>query len=70
MLKPIETEEEFDLALKRFNEVFEAPVGTPEGDEADMLADLIEAYDSEHYPIGPPDRIEAIKIRMEDMKLK
>lgn len=54
MRKPIETEEEFNEALKRFHEVFLAPVGTPESDEAGILADLIEAYDNEHYPIEIP----------------
>jgi HTH-type transcriptional regulator/antitoxin HigA len=62
MIKPIETEEEFDQALKRFNEVFDAPDGTPEGDEANMLADLIEAYDNEHYPIELPQSVETAKI--------
>ncbi|GGH43317.1 helix-turn-helix domain-containing protein [Dyadobacter endophyticus] len=65
MLKPIETEEEFDQALKRFNEVFDAPIGTPEGDEAGMLADLIEAYDNEHYPIEIPKPVEAVKVGVE-----
>ncbi len=65
MLKPIETEEEFDQALKRFNEVFDAPAGTPEGEEADMLADLIEAYDNKHYPIEIPERAGAVKVGVE-----
>jgi HTH-type transcriptional regulator / antitoxin HigA len=62
MTKRIETEEEFDQALKRFNEVFDALDGTPEGDEAHMLADLIEAYDNEHYPIEIPKTVETVKV--------
>ncbi|SEJ14467.1 HTH-type transcriptional regulator / antitoxin HigA [Dyadobacter sp. SG02] len=65
MHKAIETEEEFDQALKRFNEVFDAPAGTPEGDEANVLADLIGAYDDEHYPIELPDSVQAERIRGE-----
>jgi HTH-type transcriptional regulator/antitoxin HigA len=65
MWKQIETEEEFNEALKRFNEVFHAPVGTPEGDEAALLADLIETYDNEHYPIKMPEPIEVMKMRTE-----
>jgi HTH-type transcriptional regulator / antitoxin HigA len=65
MLKLIKTTEEYDIALKRLGEVFDAPAGTPESDECDVLALLIGAYEDEHYPIGPPDPIEAIKIRME-----
>ncbi|HWV29816.1 MAG TPA: hypothetical protein VN038_09200 [Dyadobacter sp.] len=65
MLKPIETEEEFDQALKRFNEVFDAPANTPESEEADMLAALIEAYDNKHYPIEIPDRVEVVNVGVE-----
>lgn len=66
MHKPIETEEEFNQALKRFNEVFDAPAGTPEGEEADVLADLIEAYDDKHYPIEISRRVEEVKIGIEN----
>lgn len=66
MLEPIETEEEFEKALKRFYELFDSPVGTPESEEADRLADIIEIYDNEHYPIEPPDPLEAEKIRREE----
>ena len=51
MHKSIETEQEFDQALARFNEIFDAPAGTPEGNEAAVLADLLEAYDDEHYKV-------------------
>ena len=34
-----------------------------------MLVTLIDKYESEHYPIDPPDPIEAIKIRMAEMDL-
>lgn len=66
MHKPIETEEEFNQALKRFNEVFDAPAGTPEGEEADVSADLIEAYDDKHYPIEISERVGGAKIGIEN----
>jgi len=43
--------------------------GTPEGDRLDILATLIDAYEAEHYPMDPPDPIEAIKFRMESQGL-
>jgi HTH-type transcriptional regulator/antitoxin HigA len=43
--------------------------GTPEGDRLDVLATLIDAYESEHHPIDPPDPIEAIKFRIEQQGL-
>jgi HTH-type transcriptional regulator/antitoxin HigA len=36
----------------------------PSGDRLDVLATLFNAYESEHFPIDPPDPIEAIKFRV------
>ncbi len=69
-IKPIKTEADYQKALKRLNEIFDAPVGTPESDEADILGLLIDEYEKENYPIEAPDPVEAIKIRMEELQLK
>jgi HTH-type transcriptional regulator / antitoxin HigA len=69
-MKVIKTEAEYQAALKRLDEVFFAKENTPEGDEAELLVLLIEDYEERHYPIAPPDPIEAIKIRMEDLGMK
>ena len=50
--------------------LFDAPVNTPESDEADILGLLIDEYERKHYPIEAPNPIEAIKIRMEEMQLR
>jgi HTH-type transcriptional regulator/antitoxin HigA len=42
---------------------------TAEGDELDVLATLVDAYEREHYPIDAPDPVDAIKFRMEQMGL-
>jgi HTH-type transcriptional regulator / antitoxin HigA len=68
-LKVIKTEEEYNLALKRLEVIFDAPVDSLEGDEAELLAVLIEKYEDEQYPIDAPDPIEAIKFRMEQMDM-
>jgi HTH-type transcriptional regulator/antitoxin HigA len=68
-LKILKTEEDYEQALKRLEQIFHAPVDTEEGDEAEILSMLIEKYEDEHYPIGPPDPIEAIKFHMEQMNL-
>ncbi len=68
-LKMIKTDEDYQKALKRLEEIFEAPNETPEGDEAEVLSILIEKYEDEHFPIGPPDPIEAIKFRMEQLDM-
>jgi HTH-type transcriptional regulator/antitoxin HigA len=69
-IKPIKSETDYRLALKRLEEIFDAPVGTSEGDEADIIGLLIDEYEKKHYPIEAPDPIEAIKIRMEELQLK
>lgn len=66
----IKTEEDYRKALKRLDEIFDAPVGSKVGDEAELLVLLIENYENQHHPIDPPDPIEAIKFRMEQMGMK
>ena len=68
-IKVIKTEEEYRQALKRLEVIFDAPVDSPEGDEADLLGILIEKYEDEYFPIEAPDPIEAIKFRMEQMNM-
>ena len=50
--------------------IFDAPVDSIEGDEAEILSLLIENYENEHYLIEAPDTIEAIKIRMEELNMR
>lgn len=69
-IKPIKTELDYQVALKRFEILFDYPIGTPESDEADILALLIDDFENKNYLINAPDPIEAIKIRMEEMQLK
>ena len=69
-IKPIKSENDYQEALQRLDELFDAKIGTSESDEADILALLIDNYENQHYPIESPDPIEAIRIRMEEMHIK
>ena len=69
-IKMIKTEDDYQNALKRLEEIFDAQVDSVKGDEAEILTILIEKYEDEYYPIGNPDPIEAIKFRMEQMDMK
>jgi HTH-type transcriptional regulator/antitoxin HigA len=69
-IKLIKSETDYRQALKRLEEIFDAPIGTAEGDEADIIGLLVDEYEKKHYPIEAPDPIEAIKIRMEELQLK
>jgi HTH-type transcriptional regulator/antitoxin HigA len=69
-IKLIKSEEDYQQALERLSDLFDAKIGTSESDEADVLAMLVDEYEKKHYPIESPDPIEAIKIRMEEMHLR
>ncbi|MGY5846258.1 helix-turn-helix domain-containing protein [Salegentibacter sp. HM20] len=69
-IKPLKSKQDYKKALERLEVIFDTPAHSPEGDEAEILAILIEDYENEYYPIEAPDPIEAIKIRMEEMNLK
>ena len=66
-IKPIKTDKDYQQALERLDMIFEAKIGTTEGDEIEILGILIDQYENEHFPIDMPDPIEAIKFRMEQM---
>jgi len=68
-IRAIKTEEDYNKALKRLEEIFHAPVDSEEGNEAEVLSILIEKYEDENYPIDAPDPIEAIIFRMEQMNM-
>ena len=68
--KLIKSGKDYQNALIRLEKIFDAPIGTPASDEADVLGLLVDEYEKKHYPIEAPDPVEAIKIRMEEMQLK
>jgi HTH-type transcriptional regulator/antitoxin HigA len=68
-IKPIRSDKDLRAAFKRLELVFQAPAGTPEADEMEVLSTLIEAYENKHYPLGPADPVDAIKFRMEQQGL-
>lgn len=66
-IKPIKTENDYNASIKRIEMLWGAKKDTPEGDELDLLCTLVESYEMHHYPIAPPDAIDAIQFRMEQM---
>ena len=69
-IQPIKTEQDHERALARVEELMNAEPDTLEGDELDVLATLIEAFEDKHFPIDPPDPIEAILFRLEQLDLE
>jgi HTH-type transcriptional regulator / antitoxin HigA len=68
-LEQIRSEEEYERALDRIETLMDAKPGTPEVAELERLALLVKAYEDVHYPMDPPDPLEAIKFRKDQMKL-
>jgi HTH-type transcriptional regulator/antitoxin HigA len=68
-IKPVKTEEDYQWALRRLEELFTTKPDTKEGDELEILGILIENYEEEHFPVDSPDPIEALKFRMDQMGL-
>lgn len=65
----IKNEKDYEKALSRIEELMDARAGTAEMDELELLTALVEMYEDQHYPISPPDPIEAIKFRMDQLGL-
>jgi HTH-type transcriptional regulator/antitoxin HigA len=64
-VKQIRSETDYEAALVEVERLWGAKSGTLQGDRLDVLVTLIDAYETEHFPIDPPNPIEAIKFRME-----
>jgi HTH-type transcriptional regulator/antitoxin HigA len=69
VIHPIKTEEDYNNAMLRIDALMDAEPGTEEGDELDVLATLVEAYERVNFPIDSPDPVEAILFRMEQMEI-
>jgi HTH-type transcriptional regulator / antitoxin HigA len=68
-VKPIRSKRDYERALAEVERLWGSRSGTPKGDRLDVLATLIEAYESRHFPIEAPDAIAAIEFRMEQQGL-
>lgn len=69
-IKPIKTERDYRNVLKQIEKLWDAKANTSKGDRLEVLITLVEAYEQKHYKMEPPDAIEAIKFRMEQLGLK
>jgi HTH-type transcriptional regulator / antitoxin HigA len=64
-VKPLRTSTDHKAALAEIERLWDAKPGTEEADLLEVLVVLVDAYERQHYPMLPPDPIEAIKFRME-----
>ena len=68
-LKPIRSTADYEAALAEIERLWGAKAGTSKGDRLDILATLVDAYETAQFPFDQPDPIDAIKFRMEQMGL-
>ena len=68
--KIIKTEADYEAALARIEEIFDARPGTEEGDELELLSLLVDPYEAEQCPMDLPNPLTAIRFRMEQQGLK
>jgi HTH-type transcriptional regulator / antitoxin HigA len=68
--KVIKNQKEHKATLARIDQLMDACLGTPQGDELELLAALVEIYEDEVFPIDEPHPLEAIRFRMEQQGLK
>lgn len=69
-IQPIHTKKDYEKALALIDRLWNAKPDTEEGDMLDILVTLVEAYENKHFPMLPPDPVQAIRFRMEQMGLE
>ena len=71
-IRPIRTDADYRAALALVAPYFdnEPEIDSDAGAHFEAMLTLIEAYEAKHYPMSPPDPIEAILFRMEQQGLK
>jgi HTH-type transcriptional regulator / antitoxin HigA len=68
-IKPIRSARDYRNALRRIEALWDSAADSPESDELDVLATLVEAYERDHFPIHLPDPVAAIQFRLEQQGL-
>jgi HTH-type transcriptional regulator / antitoxin HigA len=68
-IRAIRTEADHKAALARIDALMDAEPGTPEGEELDVLVNLVQLYEDRHIPMGYPTAVGAIRFRMEQAGL-
>ncbi|MCX7257487.1 MAG: transcriptional regulator [Polaromonas sp.] len=66
-VRAIRTDADYRGALREVSALIDLDPDrdSPQGERLEVIGTLVQAYEAEHYPIDPPDPIEAIRFRME-----
>lgn len=71
MLRPIKNEQQYEDALARVYTLMQKNIkpDSKESDELEILSILVKQYENEHYPVAPPNPLEAIKFRLDQLNM-
>jgi HTH-type transcriptional regulator/antitoxin HigA len=69
LIKAIKTEAQYKIILTRIRSLWHSAENSPESDLLEVLSILADDYENKHFPISPPDPIDAIKYKMEENDL-
>lgn len=69
-IKPIKTIEQYRNYLKLIDKLIDCEEDSQEEQVLELVSILVESYETEHFPIDPPNPIDAIKLRLEEKGLK
>ena len=64
-IEKIRSDGDHVAAMARIDEIFDAPIGSAEGDELEVLVGLVEAWEGVRYPIRQPEAGDAVAFRVE-----
>lgn len=67
MIKPVETKKDHEVALQRCYDLMQKKFkpNIPQADELEILSILLENYEQKHYPVPPPNPVDAIKYMLQ-----
>ena len=68
-IKPIRTEEDYEAACARIDEIFQAEPGSPEEEELEVLVTLVDDYERRSFPVDMPHPIDAVTIQMQNLNV-
>ncbi len=68
-IKPIRTAADHRRAIREIERLWNAAPRTPEHDRLEVLETLVVAWEEMHIPIPPPDPVEAIRFRLDQLGL-
>jgi len=68
-VRPIRNDDDHAAALRRIDELWQAPEGSAEADELEVLAVLVDAFEDTRWPIEAPDAVDVLRYVMEQRGL-